>query len=349
MRKCAVLAVVLGCGGSSKQAQDPAAAAREAERKRIEAMRPPSPYETRAVVGYRSPATCGQGPYRIEAAALGARFGERIEVNICAPRSLQGDYRFTVGTDPNEPRHFGSRNNSEHCMATAADAARRDAAGPSASSSTAAAPPATPAAKTTRPSSEVATPLALTAVGERVGETCPTGMYLTGIVDYGTISTSDHVPWKPGTARPMHHRHRATRSNRRSRACTRSGSQATGSAIARGSGARDFGASPKQTSSQSRRSRHRSRRRHRNTSQHHRRRHRRLHRRSPHRRSPHRSLRPRPHRHRRPVRSRPCGHLATGHGTAPRMSGSRARGGSRRSRAQRGSAPRGRRVAAASC
>jgi hypothetical protein len=34
----------------------------------------------------------GQGPYRIEAAALGAKFGEQIEVTICAPRSLQGDY-----------------------------------------------------------------------------------------------------------------------------------------------------------------------------------------------------------------------------------------------------------------
>src|SRR5262245_52744567 len=100
-RWAAVLAVILGCGGSSKQPQAPAAAAREAERKRIEAMRPPSPYETRAVVGYRAPATCGQGPYRIEAATLGAKFGERIEVNICAPRSLEGDYRFTIGKDQN--------------------------------------------------------------------------------------------------------------------------------------------------------------------------------------------------------------------------------------------------------
>ena len=119
--------IVIGCGGSNRGATDPAARAREAERKRIEGMRPERPYETLAVRGYRAPDTCGQGPYRVEAAALGAHFGERLEVNICAPRSLQGDYRLTKGPDTDEPRHFGSRNNSDHCLATATEAAQRAA------------------------------------------------------------------------------------------------------------------------------------------------------------------------------------------------------------------------------
>src|SRR5262245_22172085 len=121
------LTAAIGCGGS-KQVNDPAAQAREAERKRIEAMRPASPYEIRSVRGYQAPDTCGQGPYRIDVAAVGARFGEQLEINICAPRSLQGDYRLTRGTGTSEPRHFGSRNNSEHCLATAAEAAQRGGA-----------------------------------------------------------------------------------------------------------------------------------------------------------------------------------------------------------------------------
>lgn len=217
--------IVIGCGGSGRGATDPAAQAREAERKRIEAMRPERPYETLAVRGYRAPDTCGQGPYRVETVAQGAHFGERLEVNICAPRSLQGDYRLRKGPYTDEPRHFGSRNNSEHCLATTAEAAHRAAPiGPTssnpvnagatstASSGYASADPAS--SPTSTPPSAVA--VALSPMSESVGawsDRCPDGMYLTGIVDTGTeMETGDGVPWKAGmpivlelwSAEPLH-------------------------------------------------------------------------------------------------------------------------------------------------
>src|ERR1044072_1145448 len=110
MRRWELVALVAaGCGGSPRHtSEDP-------ERARIEAMEPPSPYELRSVRGYTPPAGCSQGPFRITATSSGARFGEELEVNLCAPRSLQGDYRFSYGTTRKDAQHFGSRNNSDRC------------------------------------------------------------------------------------------------------------------------------------------------------------------------------------------------------------------------------------------
>lgn len=188
--------LTLGCGGSHHSAQDPAAQAREAERKRIEAMEPKRPYETRSVVGYRAPTPCGQGPYRIEAAALGSKFGEEFEVSICAPRSLQGDYRFARGADKDEPRHFGSRNNSEqHCVATAGETAQRTTASPGSTSSA-----ATSAVATSSTATSSAAPITLTRVSDSVGESCPEGTYLTGILNYTSEmgGSGDGVPLAAG-------------------------------------------------------------------------------------------------------------------------------------------------------
>jgi hypothetical protein len=199
-----VASVALGCGGSSKHAGTSV----DPERARIEAMKPASPYETRSVRGYTAPTTCGQGPYRIEAAALGARFGEEIEINICAPRSLQGDYQFTRGKVKDEPAHFGSRNNSEHCKPTDAELARSGTAGlgggSTASTGTATGTGGSSSASratTTGSATGVAdntAALALVAVTGSVGETCPQGTYLTGIVDFTTESTADGIPWDAG-------------------------------------------------------------------------------------------------------------------------------------------------------
>ncbi|MGE0868416.1 MAG: YXWGXW repeat-containing protein [Kofleriaceae bacterium] len=202
----AVMSLAVGCGGTSRAVNDPAAQARDAERKRIEALRPERPFETRAITGYRALAACGQGPYRIDASALGARFGEQLEINICAPRSLQGDYRLTVGGDRGEPRHFGSRNNSDYCRATAAEVAQRGepvragSYGPA--SGTASDRPSSTSTGVTGVSAAPtidASPLA--PVTGSFAETCPDGMFLTGIVDYSSLmQETDGVPWKPGTS-----------------------------------------------------------------------------------------------------------------------------------------------------
>ncbi|NVB77466.1 MAG: BcpO-related WXXGXW repeat protein [Kofleriaceae bacterium] len=181
----AAIVVAVGCGGSSK---------RSSALDRVEAMRPPPPYDVRSVRGYTAATTCGQGPYRIEAAALGARFGEQIAVNICAPRSLQGDYQLTLGTDKHAPEHFGSRNNSDRCKPTDLENAQHAAAGgPSAG------PPSAPIhGGLARPLDASSAPLALQPVAGEVAENCPEGTYLTGIVSYYMESTSDGVPWDPG-------------------------------------------------------------------------------------------------------------------------------------------------------
>jgi hypothetical protein len=191
MRRWGITAIVVaaGCGGSSKHSS---------ALDRVEAMRPERPYDVRSVRGYTAPTTCGQGPYRIEAAALGARFGEQIAVNICAPRSLQGDYQLTVGAEKHAPEHFGSRNNSDRCKPTEDELAQHAAAStPMTAARTPMvavnAGPASTDAATTRSAS-----IALQPVAGEVGETCPQGTYLTGIVSYYIESTSDGVPWDPG-------------------------------------------------------------------------------------------------------------------------------------------------------
>lgn len=157
-------------------------------------MEPPSPYETRSVRGYTPNTTCGQGPYRIQTPALGARYGEQLEVNLCAPRSLQGDYRFTRGTDASEPQHFGSINNSDRCTPTAAELAEHSTApqpagghgGGGHGHGTASAPAS-------------AAPTTLTAVTSQVGETCPQGTYLTGILHHSILADGGGIGWAAGT------------------------------------------------------------------------------------------------------------------------------------------------------
>src|SRR5690242_17564362 len=75
----AAIAAACGCGGATH----------DAERARLKADEPVPPYDVRSIRGYTAPSDCGQGPYRVEATALGARFGESIEVMLCAPRHLQ--------------------------------------------------------------------------------------------------------------------------------------------------------------------------------------------------------------------------------------------------------------------
>src|SRR5688500_16248459 len=183
-----VLAVVLviGCGGSSKRSTSPAD---DPERRRIDAMKPAKPYEVRSIKNFQAVGTtCGQGPYRIEVPAVGAKFGEQIEVNICAPRSLQGDYRLIRGKTANEPRHFGSRNNSEHRLPTAAESAARGTVSSSSSSSSTSSSSSKSGATAANASLASAASIALTEVTASVGETCG-GLTLTGIVDWTSETT----------------------------------------------------------------------------------------------------------------------------------------------------------------
>lgn len=160
-------------------------------------MKPAEPYVTRSVRGYTANTTCGQGPYRIEVPALGEKYAEQIEVSICAPRSLEGDYRFTHGTE-HELRHFGSRNNSERCTPTADELARHGtASGPSAPGGTSLGGGATSSTASSAPAS--ATPTTLTAVSGAIAEDCPQGTYLTGILHFTMMSDKPEPAWDAGT------------------------------------------------------------------------------------------------------------------------------------------------------
>lgn len=201
MRWVLVACVATACGGSSKHGPtvDP-------ERARIEAMEPPSPYVTQSVRGYTSPTACSQGPFRIEASALGAHFGEQLEVSICAPRSLQGDYQFTKGTDRDEVKHFGDRNNSEKCLPTADELARYGAVsggasgggGTSVASGGGGATSQSSRATSVASATAASAPVQLAEVSGTVAEKCPHGTYLSGILYYTIVSSGDHEAWKQG-------------------------------------------------------------------------------------------------------------------------------------------------------
>ena len=190
----AVVAAV-GCGGSSKHTSSPRSE-EDPEAARIEAMKPPEPYVTRAVHGYTANTTCGQGPYRIAVPALGEKYAEQLEVDICAPRSLEGDYRFTHGTERGEPHHFGSVNNSDRCVPTASELASH---GPASSTGGTGATTSTHGSSATTSAVASATPTTLTRVTAEVAETCPKGTYLTGILDFTMMNGKDEAAWDAGT------------------------------------------------------------------------------------------------------------------------------------------------------
>lgn len=181
MRWLAIVAVC-GCGASKH----------DAERARLQREEPVPPYDVRSIRGYTAPTDCGQGPYRIDATALGAHFGESIEVMLCAPRHLQGDYQVTSGGDTDPPKHFGSQNDSERCRPTAQEAARPagDAAGGGVAGG------GEPGGGGGVASGGVASAprLALVPAAGEYGETCPDGTRETSVVVYNMEGGSDGVP-----------------------------------------------------------------------------------------------------------------------------------------------------------
>ncbi|MEO8845600.1 MAG: YXWGXW repeat-containing protein [Kofleriaceae bacterium] len=188
------MVVLCGCGGSpSKPAEpkrDPADIAAEAERKQIDADRPASPYETRAVHGFRSPVVCGQGPYRVAVQAVGANYGEKIQVAICSKESLHGDYRFTHGTEVSEPRAFGfptEAGEKQYCLASAPERTVETTSSTATSGSGHAAKGSTAAAAT----ATAAAPQLLEEVTVSSTE-CPKGMSYVSVEDY-TVETSNGI------------------------------------------------------------------------------------------------------------------------------------------------------------
>jgi hypothetical protein len=124
-------ASILGCSSSSKQARNPRDAELEAalaRRKEIEDAKPKRPYETRERIAYRATDRCGQGPYRLEADSLRARYGEQIVVYACGRHDISGDYRLTVerkdrpASSSESAFGFGDRDNAACKANRAADA-----------------------------------------------------------------------------------------------------------------------------------------------------------------------------------------------------------------------------------
>ena len=126
MRKAAVLCLIVGCGssGSRPKPEDPhqaeLRAADERDRK-IDAMKPPSPFEVKDTAMYRPTDGCGQGPYRLETDTLHARYGERLYVYACGKHAIQGNYRITTTQNGSAPSSreaaFGFSRDNAACTA----------------------------------------------------------------------------------------------------------------------------------------------------------------------------------------------------------------------------------------
>jgi hypothetical protein len=154
----------------------------------LKAEEPVPPYDVRSIRGYTAPTDCGQGPYRVEATALGARFGESIEVMLCAPRHLQGDYQVTSGGDTDPPKHFGSQNDSERCTPTAAELAL-----PVGGAAASGAPAGTGGGVAAAPTASSARLALVPATGD-FGETCPDGTRENSVVLYYMEGGRDGAP-----------------------------------------------------------------------------------------------------------------------------------------------------------
>ncbi|HEY5921174.1 MAG TPA: hypothetical protein VIV11_05865, partial [Kofleriaceae bacterium] len=121
MRVTPALLLVAACGGSStpKTPQDLARERSEAQRKQLESERPKNPIELRQRIAFRPPERCGQGPYRIETPALGAKYAEELRVYACGLHDIAGNYRYSVHP-ANKPARtvtesafgFGDRDNT---------------------------------------------------------------------------------------------------------------------------------------------------------------------------------------------------------------------------------------------
>lgn len=93
----------------------------------LQKERPEEPFVDRQVRGLRFAERCGQGPYRVEAESLSARYGESLEVYLCAPHRLSGSYRLEKQraltlTQPTEGAFGWARDNRE-CVAGAEERA----------------------------------------------------------------------------------------------------------------------------------------------------------------------------------------------------------------------------------
>ena len=145
---------LMGCGGGgggkSGESTTPAAAAAAAEEKatlererqaqirradewkQLDDARPKSLLKERKAMGLAAKERCGQGPYRVEVAALEAEYSESLEVVVCSPRRISGAYRFTqvqqrstgrTSSDPSVEESFGEGVDNEECIAGAEERA----------------------------------------------------------------------------------------------------------------------------------------------------------------------------------------------------------------------------------
>ena len=193
MRLGVVVCLVLGCGSSAKQrAADPRDAEREAaaaRAKQIEAMKPASPYEVRDRAVYRPADRCGQGPYRLEADSLRAKYGERLVVYACGKHEISGNYRITTtrksrAADTDDAA-FGFSRDNEACKGRNVTAVTSGGGGSSSRSggSGVARGNATTAAPST------INPTTLAQVSASVPEHCVKSF----VLNHSWVSTDDHI------------------------------------------------------------------------------------------------------------------------------------------------------------
>lgn len=96
-----LVGLAVGCSSSNthtspKDPKDAERSAAQTRRDALDAEKPASPYETRRQLAFKPTERCGQGPYRLEADAVGTPYAEEVIVYACGAHAISGNYRLTV-------------------------------------------------------------------------------------------------------------------------------------------------------------------------------------------------------------------------------------------------------------
>src|SRR5213082_2035514 len=176
---------LVACGGAPtpetpKPHEESVAEKRSKDLDTVLKEEPKVPYKLEGTRTMTTARDCGQGPFRVDGAMLGAPFGEKIEVYACTKHDLAGRSRLVLKDASDTSQSFGSSSGgSDRCRASATELAHAGDAGAGSSAVKTSTAAASSNAKTgvTTPAEKLddkPIPIADT-------EQCPAGMYEVSI------------------------------------------------------------------------------------------------------------------------------------------------------------------------